>query len=152
MTCCPCKLYGSASMLILQPPKTFMTDRGPPTFGGGKFPKQAISSVTHVVLLQNEIKTRRTRSQRVPKSQEFLEEDDWLLLMSPKGQTAHQNLLTNLSACFLPRFAINAHAISSDAPFTGWGTATCLSSAASSPNRQGVASGCFFLHNFVSML
>jgi len=27
-----------------------MTDRGPPTFGGGKFPKQAISSVTHVVL------------------------------------------------------------------------------------------------------
>ena len=34
-------------------------------------------------------------SQRVPKSQEFLVEDEWLLLMSPKRQTAHQNVLIN---------------------------------------------------------
>ena len=62
-------------------------------------------------------------SQRAPKSQEFLLEDDWLLLTSPKGQTAHQNLLTNLSAFFLPR---NAHAVLSDrvnvisSPFNCW--------------------------------
>ena len=54
-------------------------------------------------------------SQRAPKSQEFLLEDDWLLLTSPKGQTAHQSLLTNLSAFFLPRFITNAHAV-----LTGW--------------------------------
>ena len=42
-------------------------------------------------------------SQRAPKSQEFLLEDDWLLLTSPKGQTAHQNLLTNLSAFFFAK-------------------------------------------------
>ena len=65
-------------------------------------------------------------SHRAPKSQEFLVEDDWLLLTSPKGQTAHQNLLTNLSAFFLPRFAINAHAVLSDrvnvisSPFNCW--------------------------------
>ena len=32
-------------------------------------------------------------NQRVPKSQGFLVEDDWLPLMSPKGQTAHQRTL-----------------------------------------------------------
>ena len=29
--------------------KTFITDRGPPTFGDGIFPKQVISSVTQIV-------------------------------------------------------------------------------------------------------
>ena len=53
-------------------------------------------------------------SHRAPKSQEFLVEDDWLLLTSPKGQTANQSLLTNLSAFFLPRFVTNAHAVLSD--------------------------------------
>eukprot|EP00434_Breviolum_minutum_P036504 symbB.v1.2.032346.t1/scaffold3875.1/size48969/1 len=66
---------------------------------------------------------------------EFLVEDDWMLLMSAKGQTAHQNLLTNPSAFFLPRFVINTHAVLSDTPFTGWGTATCLRSAALSRTR-----------------
>ena len=72
-----------------------------------------------------------------PEKWEFLEEDSWLLLMSPTGQTAHQDLSPfSAKMFFLPRwFVINAHAVLSDTPFTGWGTATCFYSAASSPNR-----------------
>ena len=33
-------------------PKSFITDRGPPTFGDGIFPKQIIPSVTHVVIIE----------------------------------------------------------------------------------------------------
>ena len=80
-------------------------------------------------------KRRGVYAENVSTRKEFLVEDDWLLLMSPKGQTAHQNLLTNPSAFFFPREEINAHAISSDTPFTGWGTATCLRSAALSRTR-----------------
>ena len=79
-------------------------------------------------------------NQRVPKSPGFLEEDDWLLLTSPKGQTAHQDLSPfSAKMFFLSRwFVINAHAVLSDTPFTGWGTATCFNSAALHANRLAI--------------
>ena len=48
-------------------------------------------------------KRRGVYAENVSTRKEFLVEDDWLLLMSPKGQTAHQNLLTNPSAFFFPK-------------------------------------------------
>ena len=46
-----CKLHVSALMLMSRTSKTLITDRGPPTFGDGTFPKQVISSVALICVL-----------------------------------------------------------------------------------------------------
>ena len=43
-----CKSHASVLMLMPWTSKTLITDRGPPTFGEGIFPKQVISSVAHM--------------------------------------------------------------------------------------------------------
>ena len=45
-----CKSHASVLMLMPWTSKTLKTDRGPPTFGDGIFPKQVISSVAHLDL------------------------------------------------------------------------------------------------------
>ena len=40
-----CKSYG----VVVAHHKTFITDRGPPTFSDGILPKQVISSGTHII-------------------------------------------------------------------------------------------------------
>ena len=45
-----CKSHASVLMLMPWTSKTLITDRGPPTFGEGIFPKQVISSVAHMNL------------------------------------------------------------------------------------------------------
>ena len=45
------KLHVSALMLMSRTSKTLITDRGPPTFGDGTFPKQVISSVALLCVL-----------------------------------------------------------------------------------------------------